>query len=158
MSASFAIPENYIEEVASRFTMDFSDEDQLAACHTMLKFLSSTPPRQSSKLSFGAINNIISRELEKNISSNLVETIISYFMGGRVGLLDVTFYYHDFDGEEVYLIDRDVIQRAGKTGVFYHPRITDTPVENYEKHIEVAFKPSLLAEAVYAKISGASNG
>lgn len=154
MSVSFTISENYIEEVANRFVMDFPDKDSLDACHVMLKFLSSTPPHQSSKLSFGAINNVISRELNKNISSKLVEVIVGYFIGGKVGLLEVVFYYHDLDAEEVYAIDLDVIQDSERTGIFYHPLISDTQITDYEKYIEVAFKPSGLAEAVYSKFSG----
>lgn len=147
------LPENsYFYTVMYQLKQEFRDESLQTAGNAILDFLATTDPDTASRLSFGAVHNIIKRRSKLRLSDHDLLDLIAYLSGGRARLLDTIFHYKDPETQSYYLIPQNEMKQVFATGEFYHPLVDDELVQNYEDYLIVSYAPSDLAKYEFRKI------
>lgn len=104
----------------------------------ILDFLVSTPQKDSSSLSFGALQNIVKKRTHSDPDHILLISATHYFVGDRVHLLDPIFTFFDDQTATHYKIPQKEIAKATSEGFLTHP-LTEDLIENYQNFITVSY-------------------
>ncbi len=116
-------------------------EDLRPLAKAVLDYLVINVEENSSSMSYGSLRNIVNKGSKNTAIDKNILSVIHYFTGDALHLLNPIFHYFDDQIDQYFPISKKEISLAYKNGFLKHP-ITDENIEDFQNFIVISYSSS----------------